>query len=211
MSDRVFARAEMWFRLRTAAGGVSPKELDKRWFFELPAARDTQEAWAELLHRIVYDSNVRLRRQEPMDAAWIELVRFTTERLDPAAMLAWDGDTRDGPGRFFPWLIAEQRMVWEPGPCYFIDEAGRYDVMGANDHTELMLWRLLDAGGIDRAGFLAFCAKYFPGKPGTGEAFLADRATRLANLVTIRPASGYRKAPGSTPVASGPIDPSLIP
>jgi hypothetical protein len=199
---RVFARADVTFRLNLAWGGKAPGERSRRWFFEVPAARDTPEAWGELLHRIFYDSNVQqLRTVDPEDARWLGLERFTTTAVEPRDVLAWDGAPASR-AEAFPWS----------DPCYFVDGDGRYDVMTAHDYTELMLLRLHAAGAVDRAGYVRFFERYFPhAEKGAGEELWNDRDQRLANLVLIREQPHlYRRAPGSVPVASGPVDPTLV-
>lgn len=199
---RVFARAEVTFCLNLAWGGKAPGERTKRWFFELPAARDGSDAWAELLHRIFYDSNVQQRRSvEPGDARWLGLERFATARVDPRTILAWDGAPATRAAHF-PW----------GDPCYFVDDEGRYDIMTAHDFTELMLLRLHADGAVDRDGYVGFLERYFPhAEKGAADELWNDRAQRLSNLVVIRDQPHlYRRAPGSLPVASGPIDPTLV-
>jgi hypothetical protein len=199
---RVFARADVTFRLNLAWGGQASAERGRRWFFEVPAARDTPEAWAELLHRIFYDSNVQqLRTVDPAEAKWLGLERFSTAPVDPLKVLAWDGAPATR-AEAFPWS----------DPCYFVDDAGRYDVMTAHDYTELVLLRLHAAGTVDRAGYVRFFERYFPNaEKGAGDELWNDREQRLANLVLIRSQPHlYRRAPGSQPVASGPVDPALV-
>lgn len=199
---RVFARADVTFRLNLAWGGPVPGERGRRWFFEVPAARDTPDGWGELLHRIFYDTNVQqLRSVEPEDAKWLGLERFATARVEPLDVLAWDGSPATR-GQAFPWT----------DPCYYVDEEGRYDVMTSHDFTELMLLRLHHAGAVDRSGYVRFFERYFPNaEKGAGEELWNDREQRLANLVLIRSQPHlYRRAPGSLPVTSGPIDPALV-
>lgn len=195
---RVFARADVAFRLHLAWGGDASGERSRRWFFEVPAARDTAEAWRELLHRIFYDSNVQQLRGgvDPADAKWLGLERFTTSPVDASRVLAWDGSPASR-GEAFPWS----------DPCYFVDDAGRYDVMTSHDYTELMLLRLHEAGAVDRAGYVRFFERYFPNaEKGAGEELWNDREQRLANLVLIRSQPHlFRRIPGSQPVASGPV------
>lgn len=194
---RVFARADVTFRLNQA--GSASGERTKRWFFEVPASRDAPDAWAELLHRIFYDCNVQQRRSAS-DARWLGLERFTTTRVDPRALLAWDGAPATRAAHF-PWA----------DPCYFVDDAGRYDIMTAHDFTELMLLRLHAEGAVDRDAYVAFLERYFPNADaGAAEELWNDRAQRLANLVVIRDQPHlYRRAPGSQPVVSGPVDPAI--
>lgn len=203
--DRRFFRVDLEYRLCFPTG-MTPDTKSKTWFFEVPAARCAPEAWAELLHRIFYDANVCLGRSEPNDVNWLGLDRFTTKPVEPAPVLGWDGKTAEP----FPWIAAERARVWEPGPCYFVDDAGRYDVMSAHDYTELLMQRQLRAGKIDPAGYVNFFERYFNKKPGSGRQMYDERDTRFANLAVVRAVPGpYRKPPGSGDCRSGPVDPAL--
>lgn len=201
-------RVDLDYRLCGGSGARSAGTQAKTWFFEVPAARADDGAWAELLHRIFYDANVALRRREPDDAAWLGLDSFRTAPVDPSAILAWDGKSVEP----FPWIQSGQRVVWEAGPCYFVDDAGRYDLLSAHDYTELLMLRLLHAGTIDAAAFIDFFNRYFPkGKPGAGQRMYDERELRFANLVVVRDLPGvFRKPPGGKPWASGPVDPAVL-
>lgn len=204
--DRRFVRVDLEYRLCRPGGWRTPGTQGKTWFFEVPAVRLADEAWLELLNRIVYDSNVAMRRREPGDDAWLGLDAFRTSPVEAAEVLAWKGPS-DAEGA--PWVAAHRAMLWEPGPCYFVDDEGRYDVMGGNDFTELLLHRLLLAGRVDAAEFEAFFDRCFGS--GKGKAIHEDRARRFGNLVEVRATGGgFRKAPGAEPWESGPVDPSHL-
>lgn len=198
-------RVDLQYRLVQPTGLMSATTMPKTWFFDLPVHRERPELWTELLHRIVYDANVRLRRQAPYDEAWLRLDGFTVEPVDLAHMLAWDGTrTREAIAEHLPWIISAGSIVWETAGCLIVDDAGRYDGMEGEDFAELILYRALDEGRIDEAGVRDFLERLYPGR---GAAYLADRRRRSANLVAIRPTSAFRKAPGLPPFGSGPPRP----
>jgi hypothetical protein len=205
--DRTFARIDLEYSLCSPWGRVSPNTQSKTWFFELPRARDTDDAWGDLLHRLFYDANVRLGRAEPNDQNFLNLETFTRMPVDLDALLAADVSSWEQ----VPWFVAQRNVVWEGAPCYFVDDEGQYDLLGASDFTELILNRLLNAGRIDEAGFVAFFDRLFAlaGQPSRGQKFFDERATRFLNLVGVRPGGSYKRPPGSTPRISGPVDPAL--
>lgn len=198
-------RLDMQYRLCRPGGWKTPTTQSKTWFFEIPEARATPEAWTELLHRIIYDANVVMKRREPNDEAWLGFDSFVATPVEPRSILPWDGKSAD----LFPWMAAEQKRVWEPGACYIVDDVGRYDLLGAHDFTELLMLRLLNSGAVTPQAFVEFFNRYFlKGEPGAGKRMYDDREKRFANLTVIREVPGvFRRAPGSTPVVSGPVDP----
>lgn len=182
--------------------GREPKTMPKRWFFEVPAKRADPKSMEELLNRVFFDANVKLRLREPGDAAYLALVSFKTEKVDEHAVAAWRG----GDDAAFPWVAAQRAVVWEPGACFVVDDKGRYDTVDADDFTELVMNRLLERKAVDQAGFVAFFDAYFAKAPkGTGQKLYEARAERLKNIVAIREGP-YRKTPGEKPHASGPVD-----
>lgn len=198
-ADRRFVGVQLEYSLRRPDGWRSPTTQAKHWFFEIPAARDTDDGWNELLHRIFFDANGMMQRREPGDPNWLHFETGRRAPVDDARVLAWDGQSIDP----FPWIPAARAVVWEPSACWFVDDAGNYDVASPHDFTELILLRLLHAGKVDEAGFVAFFDRYFPKTPGAGRGMYAERATRFANLVAVRMAPG-RRPPGSKPWTSRP-------
>jgi len=190
-------RVDLAYRLAGPAGR-SADTHSKTWFFDLAAAD-----WDELLHRVFYDANVSLRRREPNDENWLALDSFQVGPVLVDTMLAWDGEATAGKAAaHLPWILASGAVTWEYTSCHLVDEAGAYDGMTGNDFSELVLYRALAAGRVTEARARDFLAKLYPGK---GESIYADRAERMANLVTVRPATAFRRAPGSTPYVSGPV------
>lgn len=182
--------------------GREPKTMPKRWYFEVPAKRADARSMEELLHRVFFDANVKLRLREPGDAAYLAMVSFKTEPVDEQAVAAWRG----GDDAAFPWVAAQRAVVWEPGACFVVDEKGQYDTIAADDYTELLMNRLLEKKAVDQAGFVAFFDAYFAKAPkGTGQKLYDARAERLKNVLEIRKGP-YRKPPGERPHVSGPVD-----
>jgi hypothetical protein len=190
------------YRLAQPFGAVSSTTQSKSWFFELPEGRDDTDGWTELLNRIFYDANV-MRSREPGDAAWLAVDGFTTTPVSGAAMLAWDGrPSQEQAAAHLPWILAHSARTWEYSACYFVDDAGAYDGMTAYDYSELILYRMLDAGQIPEEGARTFLDRLYPGN---GETVFADRSARFANLLGVRPATGFRRPPGTRPWMSGPV------
>ena len=176
--------------------------MPKTWFFDVPAARQQTDAWTELLHRIFYDANVRLRRDEPNDASWLTLDSFTVAPVDVAAMLTWDGTaTMEQAAEHLPWIVATSKVVWEPSACFIVDDTGRYDSLNGMEYAELVLYRALEAGTITESDGHALMTKLYPGSP---EDLFLDRVQRFANLVVIRPTEAFHRSPDTQPVQSGP-------
>jgi hypothetical protein len=71
-----------------------------------------------------------------------------------------------------------------------------------DDFSELVLYRAMAAGRVTDEQARKFLTKLYPGN---GDSVFADRRDRMANLVTVRPATAFRRAPGSRPYASGPV------
>lgn len=194
---RVFRAVELHFRLATPQGS-SIETSERRWVFEIPAARDHREAWHELLHRIFYDQNVEGRRAEPGDWNWLAMDRFEVSPIDLTAATEWSG-ARDPASiaAHVPWHAA---MTATSPACWWVDDEGRYDGMEAEDFSELIGLRRFAAGELDEAGLVRFLDTLYPG---FGARVFAERATRLANIACVR-TRGFRKAPGEPPIASGP-------
>jgi hypothetical protein len=204
--NRSFVRVDFRFVLAgPAIGGLEPR--GKAWFFDVPPARDSAEHWRELMHRIFYDYNVRMRRREPGDVNWLTVVDLAASPVDTAAVVASGGKTWDA----VPWFAADRAKVFEDGACYIVDDDGRYDSLGASDYTELMLNRLAQRGAIDVATFVGFFDQLYQlaGRPaGAGRTLWDKRAERFANCVALRPHVALQKEPGKQPWASGPVDPA---
>lgn len=206
---RACIEATIVYQLATP-NGFAPGTQTKVWYFDLPAERATGAALQELIVRIFYDANVSLRRRQPDDPAWFHVATITTRAVDEAAMFAWSGEASADAARVhMPWQL--QRVVWEHATCYIVDDAGRYDGMGANDLAELIAYRAEDAGRRSRADVHAFLGKLYP-KPGAADEYIADRAKRFANIVQVRPAQlgVFRRAPGTQPIVSGPPQPAEV-
>ncbi len=209
MSARVFREAALEYRLATPQG-VTPTTQSKRWFFELPQERDTPDHWEELLQRLFYDANVKMRRRQPDDHAYLKLDRYEIRPIDPMKTLAWPGQTsREQAEAHMPWQLSQ--VVWEWSSCLLVDDEGRYDGVAANDFCELIAFRMHAAGAIDDAQCIAFLQKVYPGQPNGGQLCFANREQRLANIVVIRSLPGhFRKAPGQEPLVSGPVRPGDV-
>jgi hypothetical protein len=194
MPDRY--RVDLSYRL-VGPFGRSPDTHHKTWFFDLPAPR-----WDELLPRIFYDANVAMRRQEPHDESWLALDDYDGRPVPVGAMLAWDGEaTSAKAAAHLPWILSSCAVTWEFTSCYLVDETGAYDGMTGNDFSELMLYRALEEGRATGAQAREFLAKLYPGNPSV----YAERQQRLANLVTVRATTDFRRPPGSTSFVSGPV------
>jgi hypothetical protein len=190
-------RVDVTYRL-AGPFGRTPDTHAKTWYFDLPVVD-----WDELLPRIFYDANVGLRRREPLDEHWLALDTYQTSPVLVDTMLAWDGEpTADKAAAHLPWILAPATVTWEYTSCYLVDAAGGYDGMTGYDFTELVLYRALAAGRATEAQAQAFLDKLYPD---SGASVYADRRQRLANLVAVRPSGAFRRQPGSTPFASGPV------
>jgi hypothetical protein len=202
-SSRVARRADVHYRLAQAFGALSPGTQTKTWFFELPQGRDTENGWTELLNRVFYDANVLLRSREPNDTTYLAVDTFTTAPVSAETMLAWDGvATQERAAAHLPWILSSGTVSWEFSACYFVDDAGAYDGMTGNDFSELILYRVLDAGQTTPQQALDFLDRLYPGR---GEALFAQRSARYANLVGVRPSTAFRRPPDSVPCVSGPV------
>lgn len=192
-------RVSLHYRL-VRDGVPTPDTQQKTWFFDLPRKWATAEGFREILNRIFFDTNAMMRAREPGDRAHLALDSFTVAPVDLAETLSWDGTaTREAAAKYLPWIIAHQRLVWEPAACLVVDEAGRYDGMTGNDFSELVVFRALEEGAIGEAEALSFIQKLFPGGgPSNGQGMFDDRAQRMANLVMVRPQPG-RRTPNQRP------------
>jgi large subunit ribosomal protein L7/L12 len=201
-TDRSWARAELTCCLRLASGGRSPDTSPRCWYFEIPRAHDTSEHWEELVPRITFDLNTALRRRQPDDMAWIEVESIRVAPLHPRQVLT----APETAPRSLAWVNFDKGRVWEPAVCYYVDDAGRYDVMSAHDFTELLLYRLLDRGEITPEQFRSFLDRYYAeGGPSAGLRIYADRWARLKNLTTVREGAGlFRKTPYEQPFSCCP-------
>lgn len=201
-TDRTWARVELKCCLRLPHGGVSPDTTPRCWYFEIPSARDTPEHWKELVPRIMFDINTTLRRREPGDMAWIDIESLRVAPVQPRQIL----NMHETNQRSVAWVNFDRARSWEPAVCYYVDDAGRYDVMSAHDFSELLLYRLLDRGEITPERFRDFLDRYYgEGGPGAGLRIYADRWARLKNLTTIREnAVAPRKTPYEQPYSCCP-------
>lgn len=195
-------RVSLAYRL-VRDGEATPQTQEKTWFFELPRAWATAEGFRDLLHRIFFDANAVLRAREPNDHAHLALDTFDFTPIDAAEMLAWDGaTTMEAATRHLPWIVAHQRIVWEPAACFIVDENGRYDGMTGNDFSELIAYRALEEAVTTEPAALAFIQKLYPGSgPAHGRSYFEDRAARLRNLLVVRATPG-RRTPNQRPCVS---------
>jgi hypothetical protein len=201
-------RVDLNFRLVSPDGMPTPTTMPKTWFFDLPSERQRTDVWTELLHRIFYDTNVQLRRREPLDASWLMLDSFTAIPIDVAQMLAWDGTaTMESAAEHLPWIVAARKVVWEPAACYIVDDSGRYDGLGGMEFAELVLYRALAAGALGEPEGHALMTKLYPGSV---EDLFANREQRFANLIVVRPTEAFRRSPGAPPWESGPPRPADV-
>lgn len=201
-SERFWARAELKCCLRLASGGTSPDTSPRCWYFEIPRAQDTPEHWQELIARIMFDLNTALRRRQPDDMAWIDVESIRAAPLPPRLVLtAPETDPRS-----LAWVNFDKQRVWEPAVCYYVDDAGRYDVMSAHDFSELLLHRLLERGAITPEQFRSFLDRYYgEADAAAGLRIYADRSARLKNLTTVRESAGLpRKTPHERPFSCCP-------
>ena len=192
-ADRHWARAELKCYLQLPSGAISPDTSARCWYFELPRAHDTPAHWGELVPRIMFDINTALRRRQPDDPAWIGVESVKVYPLQPRLVLtAPETDPRS-----LAWVNFDKARVWEPAVCYYVDDAGRYDVMSAHDFSELLLHRLLGRGEITTEQFRGFLDRYYA-ESGTaaGLRIYAERDARLKNLTTVRENT---RAPMKTP------------
>lgn len=182
-ADRCWARAELKCLLRLPSGASSPDTSPRSWYFELPRAHDTPAHWGELVPRIMFDINTGLRRRQPDDLAWIDAESVKVYPVQPRQVLtAPETDPRS-----LPWVNIDSQKVWEPAVCYYVDEAGRYDVMSGHDFSELLLYRLLGRGEMTPEQFRGFLDRYYgEADAAAGLRIYADRDARLKNLTTIR-------------------------
>jgi hypothetical protein len=185
-------RVDLEYRL-AGPFGRTPETHAKTWFFDVAAVD-----WDELLNRVFYDANVAMRRREPHDESWLALDDYRVSPVLVGTMLAWDGvATAEKAAAHLPWILASGNVTWEYTSCYLVDATGAYDGMTGNDFSELVLYR----SATPAAEAQAFLAKLYPGNP----AVFAARDERMANLVTVRETSAFRRTPGSRPFISGPV------
>jgi hypothetical protein len=190
-------RVDLAYRLAGPAGLITDTQR-KTWYFDLPVVD-----WDELLHRVFYDANVGLRRSEPRDESWLALDSYQVSPVLVDTMLAWDGEaTADKAAAHLPWILASSAVTWEYTSCYLVDGAGGYDGMTGYDFSELVLYRALAEGRTTETQAQEFLAKLYPNN---GASVFAERQQRMANLLVMRQAAAFRRAPGSTPGASGPV------
>lgn len=186
-------KVDIEYMLTGPKGALADHTQKKTWFFEVPAARASDAAMRELLHRIFFDANTLMKEREPGDPNWLALTSFKSAKFDPKQMLSIEK------AEDFPWQKAWNDVVWEASCCYLVDGQGNYDTLKGPELTELLGYRLVDAKALDEAGFVAFFDKHFPGNK--AKKFFDDRETRFKNLTSIREVPGKRK-PGSKPEAS---------
>ena len=189
-ADRTWARTELRCSLRLPNGGVSPDTTPRCWYFELPRAHDTPAHWQELVARIMFDINTGLRSRQPDDLAWIDAESIRACPVRPRQLLS----APESDPRSLPWVNIDRQKVWEPAVCYYVDDAGRYDVMSGHDFSELLLYRLLGRGEISAEQCRSFLDRYYAeAGPSAGQRFYEDREARLKNLTTIREVPGARR------------------
>lgn len=201
-TGRTWARAEIKCSLQLPNGARSPDTTPRCWYFELPRAHDTPEHWRELLPRIMFDTNNTLRRRQPDDLAWIDLESARVCPLQPRQVLTMHETNQNS----VAWVNFDRARSWETAVCYYVDDAGRYDVMSAHDFTELLLYRLLGRGEISAEEFKSFLDRYYAEQqPSAGAKIYADGEARLKNLTTIREDVGLpKKTPNEPPFSSCP-------
>ena len=201
-TGRTWARAELKCCLRLPSGAVSPDTTPRCWYFEVPVTQDTPGHWQELVARIMFDINTALRRRQPDDLAWIDVESIRVAPVQPSQVLtAPESDPRS-----LAWVNIDRQRVWEPAVCYYVDDAGRYDVMSGHDFSELLIYRLLGLGEITAEQCQSFLERYYAeAGPSAGQRFFADREARLKNLTTIREDSyAPRKKPYERPYSCCP-------
>ena len=201
-TGRTWARVEIKCCLRLPHGGVSPDTTPRCWYFETPSAHDTPERWKELVPRIMFDINTTLRRREPSDMAWIDVESFRVFPLQPRQVL----NMHETNPRSLGWVNFDRARSWEPAVCYYVDDAGRYDIMSAHDFSELLLYRLLGRGEITTEQFQSFLDRYYAeSEPAAGLRIYAHREERLKNLTTVREdLSAFKKTPNEQPFSCCP-------
>jgi large subunit ribosomal protein L7/L12 len=201
-ADRCWARAELKCYLQLPSGAISADTTPRCWYFELPRAHDTPAHWKELVPRIMFDINTGLRRRQPDDLAWIGVESVKVYPVRPRQVLtAPETDPRS-----LAWVNIDRQKVWEPAVCYYVDDAGRYDVMSGHDFSELLLYRLLGRGEITPEQFRSFLDRYYgEADAAAGLRIYAERDARLKNLTTIREdAVAPRKTPYEQPFSCCP-------
>ncbi|HVF66769.1 MAG TPA: ribosomal protein L7/L12 [Pyrinomonadaceae bacterium] len=201
-AGRTWARAEVKCSLQLPSGARSRDNTPHCWYFEIPSAHDTPERWRELVARITFDINTALRRREPDDLAWIDVESIKVYPVRPRQVLtAPETDPRS-----LPWVNIDRQRVWEPAVCYYVDDAGRYDVMSGHDFSELLLYRLLGLGEIAPEQCRGFLERYYAeAGPSAGQRFYEDREARLNNLTAVREFGGApRKTPYEQPYSCCP-------
>ena len=201
-AGRTWARAEIKCSLQLPSGARSPETTPHCWYFEIPNPHDTPERWQELVARITFDINTALQRRQPDDLAWIDVESVKVYPVRPRQVLtAPETDPRS-----LAWVNIDRQRVWEPAVCYYVDDAGRYDVMSGHDYSELLLYRLLGLGEITPEQCRGFLDRYYAeAGPSAGQKFYDDREARLNNLTTIRESAGEpRKTPYEQPYSCCP-------
>lgn len=218
--NRRFVRADSLKALVTRAS-AGRERLPETFYFEVPGdwpsagscefggasgnpvthGRPFDRTWTDLLMRIYHDRNrawmldgfSRGELTRSWMVPWGE-VAISPVDLDP--LLAWDGD---GPPPF-PWLPP---VVPEVSPmslrCFYVDLRGMFDVLTADDMTELALHRLLNSGKIDRETFVLIQRVRTGASAEAVAQTYADLPARLANLAAVRngPPNYCRSTPGS--------------
>ncbi len=207
--DRVYRRVVVRYFLASHQGS-SPDRMSKSFYFELPADRDTEAGWFELLHRIFYDASVESRRKEPSDTNWLALESFEVIPIDLQLMFAWSGSRdRDSIERHMPWWTARDGIVAHTYACWWVDDSGRYDGMAVDEFTELLSYRAVELGVIEATQVLALMTRIYQ-DPSVAARMFEDRQQRLANLTCVRPTTAFRKQPDSRPCLSGPLDTDVL-
>ena len=201
-TGRTWARAEIKCSLQLPSGARSADTTPRCWYFEIPRAHDTVAHWKELLPRIMFDINTTLRNRQPGDMAWIDLESARVYPLQPRQILVMDENLQ----RSVAWVNFDRARSWEPAVCYYVDDAGRYDMMSAHDFSELLLYRLIGRGEIMVEQFKSFLNRYFSEtESSAGERIYADGEARLKNLTTVREdLNAFKKTPNQEPFSSCP-------
>ena len=200
MAHRVLKEVLLTFR-HTTPTSFAPGTESKRWFFEVPAQRDDQENWSELLHRITYNANCFLRQEQPSDNGWWAIESFQTQSVDSEKALAWDGKTTEQSAlSSIPWCVL--RSSWEPSICYWVDQNAVYDALDFNAYCELLAFRWAEQGKPQEKA-VEFLKKLYPD---VWERIWGERLQRMENIACIRepnPIPVFRER-GERPWISGP-------
>lgn len=200
MPGRLLKEVQLTCR-HTTPTSFAPGTESLRWYFEIPAERDTQEGWTELLHRIFYNANCFIRQEQPSDNGWQALEDFRVVDVNSEQALQWDGQpTAESAMKSIPWCVLQ--TTWDPSICYWVDSKGVYDALDFNAYCELLANRWVENGKPEQAA-QAFIRKLYPD---VWEKVWRERHQRMENVACIRqpnPIPIFRE-PGQRPWVSGP-------